>query len=74
MVNITSENKTTFKYAVHGVSITNIYYIIIIILDKERTMDNVQNYNNYINIPSSHTYRSYKQKLYSNKINDRICI
>jgi hypothetical protein len=31
---------------------------------KDTTMDNAQNCDNYINIPSSQTYMSYKQTLH----------
>jgi hypothetical protein len=31
------------------------------VLNKSRMMDNVQKHNNYINIPSSQTFRSYLQ-------------
>jgi hypothetical protein len=31
---------------------------------EDRTMDNVQNCDSYINIPSSHTYKSYILTLY----------
>jgi hypothetical protein len=33
------------------------------ILNKNRTMDNVQKHNNCINISSSQTFRYYKQKI-----------
>jgi hypothetical protein len=35
-------------------------------------MDNVQNHNNYINIPSSQTLRSYRLRVFENRVLRRI--